>query len=398
MASLLPNPREPIIDQKGNINASWYRFFAQFERDFNESGPVAGSGISVSGETVSIASNGVSNAMLRDSLGCSVIGRAIGSTGDPGDIIATANDRVLMRSGDVVGFFPLTTPVSLSDGDFGDITVSGGGTTLTVDSNVVTFAKMQDIATDRLIGRDTAGNGDPEQITVGGGIEFTGAAGIQTSAFTGDATKTAGGTALTLATVNGNVGTFGSATQVAQITANAKGLLTAVANVSIAITSSAVTDFAEAVDDRTAALVQNGTGITWAYNDVAGTLTPTVTITQYTDEMARDAIGTALLGTANEITVTPNDGADTITVSLPAALTFTGKTVTGGTFTSVAGLTTSATGDVAVGQDFYLNRAGSATATSTISPISGSSLMAGRMAATSGSIPATASRSTPGPR
>lgn len=53
-------------------------------------------------------------------------------------------------------------------------------------------------ATDRLVGRDTAGAGAAEELTVGGGIEFTGAGGIQTSAFTGDVTKAAGGTAQTI--------------------------------------------------------------------------------------------------------------------------------------------------------------------------------------------------------
>lgn len=48
----------------------------------------------------------------------------------------------------------------------------------------------------------------------------------------GDLTCAASG-ACTFATVNSNVGTFGSATQVAQVTVNAKGLVTAVSNVTI---------------------------------------------------------------------------------------------------------------------------------------------------------------------
>lgn len=63
----------------------------------------------------------------------------------------------------------------------------------------ITFAKIQNITTDRLLGRDTTGTGDVEQLTVGGGIEFTGSTGIQTGAFTGDVTKSAGGTTLTIA-------------------------------------------------------------------------------------------------------------------------------------------------------------------------------------------------------
>ena len=82
----------------------------------------------------------------------------------------------------------------------GDVTGSGTGSfAATIANDAVTYAKIQNVATDRLLGRDTALSGDTEEITVGGGIEFTGAGGIQTSAFTGDATKTAGGTALTIA-------------------------------------------------------------------------------------------------------------------------------------------------------------------------------------------------------
>lgn len=54
---------------------------------------------------------------------------------------------------------------SLADGDYGDVTVSGVGTAITIDAGVVTLAKMANLATDRLIGRDTAGTGVPEALT-----------------------------------------------------------------------------------------------------------------------------------------------------------------------------------------------------------------------------------------
>ena len=91
------------------------------------------------------------------------------------------------------------SPGGVTDGDKGDITVSGNGSTWTIDPDVVTFAKMQNIGTDRLIGRDTPGTGDPEEITVGGGLEFTGSGGIQRSALTGDVTAPAGSNTTTIA-------------------------------------------------------------------------------------------------------------------------------------------------------------------------------------------------------
>lgn len=47
----------------------------------------------------------------------------------------------------------------------GDVTSSGDGAT-TIGNDVVTFAKMQNISTDRFIGRDSSGTGDPEQLTM----------------------------------------------------------------------------------------------------------------------------------------------------------------------------------------------------------------------------------------
>ena len=80
----------------------------------------------------------------------------------------------------------------------GDVTSVADGA-ITIAANAVGFTKLADIATDSLVGRDTAGTGDPEAITVSGGIEFSGTGSIRTGAFTGDVTKTAGGTALTIA-------------------------------------------------------------------------------------------------------------------------------------------------------------------------------------------------------
>lgn len=56
--------------------------------------------------------------------------------------------------------------VSAGDGDKGDITVSASGATWTIDNDAVTYAKIQNVsATDRLLGRSTAGAGDIEEIT-----------------------------------------------------------------------------------------------------------------------------------------------------------------------------------------------------------------------------------------
>lgn len=62
----------------------------------------------------------------------------------------------------------------VSDGDKGDITVSAAGATWTIDADAVTFAKMQNINTARLLGRGTAAVGDIEEITLGTNLSLTG--------------------------------------------------------------------------------------------------------------------------------------------------------------------------------------------------------------------------------
>lgn len=67
--------------------------------------------------------------------------------------------------------------------DGGSLTLSAGSvTTVAIADNAVTFAKLDNIDSDRLIGRDSAGSGDPEQITVGGGLQFSGSGGVEIAA------------------------------------------------------------------------------------------------------------------------------------------------------------------------------------------------------------------------
>jgi hypothetical protein len=53
---------------------------------------------------------------------------------------------------------------ALSDGDYGDITVSSSGTVWTIDPGVVTFAKMQAVSANILLGNDATGT-TVEEIT-----------------------------------------------------------------------------------------------------------------------------------------------------------------------------------------------------------------------------------------
>lgn len=66
----------------------------------------------------------------------------------------------------------------------GDVTAGpgSGSQAATIANDAVTFAKMQDIATDRLLGRDTAASGNVEEIPVSSGLEFTGGPGLRTTA------------------------------------------------------------------------------------------------------------------------------------------------------------------------------------------------------------------------
>lgn len=53
----------------------------------------------------------------------------------------------------------------LADGDYGDVTVSGSGTAITIDADAVSNTKLANMAASTIKGRATAGTGNPEDLT-----------------------------------------------------------------------------------------------------------------------------------------------------------------------------------------------------------------------------------------
>lgn len=91
-----------------------------------------------------IVNNAVTDAKLRDSSALSVIGRSANSSGDPADIAASVDGKVLRRSGTDLGFGQIVT-------------------------GAIDFA-----VTDRILGRDTTGAGAAEELTLSQVLDMIG--------------------------------------------------------------------------------------------------------------------------------------------------------------------------------------------------------------------------------
>ncbi len=173
------------VDESGNLTANNLSGTNTGDQTITLTGDVTGSG--TGSFTTTISNDAVTFAKMQNIATDKLIGRDTAGTGDPEEIgvgggIEFTGSGAIQRSA-------LT----------GDVTASAGSGSTTIADNTVNFAKMQNIATDKLVGRDTTGTGDPEEIGVGGGIEFTGSGAIQRSALTGDVTASAGANSTTIA-------------------------------------------------------------------------------------------------------------------------------------------------------------------------------------------------------
>ncbi len=199
--------------------------------------------------------------------------------------------------------------------------------TADVNNGSITYSKIQNISTNnRLLGRSTAGAGSAEEITVGSGLSLsagtltaTGGSGTVTSvaittpgfiSVSGSPITTSGTLALSLATQAANAVFAGPTSGTSAPTFRAL-----VAGDIPTLTSSKISDFDESVDDRVAALLVEGSGITLTYDDGSNTLTIEAPAAGYTDEDAQDAIGGILLDSTT-IDLSYNDTTPTITAGV----------------------------------------------------------------------------------
>lgn len=105
--------------------------------------------------TVAVATNGVTFAKMQDISTDTLIGRDTAATGDPEQIT-------------VGGGLEFTGTAAIQRSALtGDVTASAGSNATTIANSAVTYAKMQNVsATDKLLGRATAGAGVIEEIAL----------------------------------------------------------------------------------------------------------------------------------------------------------------------------------------------------------------------------------------
>lgn len=144
---------------------------------------VANSGI----QTTHIANGNVTFAKIENFSADTLLGRDAAGSGAP--TLISLNATLSMDGTNNLQRAALTGDVTASAGSNATTIANDAVTTAkladaTSTSTGVTFPKMRQIATDRLIGRDTASTGAPEEISLSSGLRWTGSQSIATALIT----------------------------------------------------------------------------------------------------------------------------------------------------------------------------------------------------------------------
>lgn len=197
----IPAPRVPITDERtGLMSREWYRFFSNM---FNQ---VAVDGTTASIQDLELSASGLAADSLTEvlksiqDLELSVLPQTASTGGTTYSVFTSTTNGLAPASGggttnylraDGTWAVPPGTGGGITDGDKGDIVVSGGATVWTVDTGVVTNAKLANVSTATFKGRTTAGTGSPEDLT---GTQATALLDVFTTTLKGLAPASGGGT------------------------------------------------------------------------------------------------------------------------------------------------------------------------------------------------------------
>jgi len=255
----------------------------------------AGAGLDLTGVQFSVETNGITDAMLRQSAGLSVIGRSANSTGDVADITAASDNQVLRRDGTSIGFGAVAT----------------GG----IADDAVTNDKLRESAALSVIGNATNATANPADIAAasdhevlrrsGTALGFGAVALNQAAAVTGALGFANGGTGQTSqqAAMNALAGAItsgqylrGNGTNVVMSSIQAGDVPTLNQNT----TGSAATwtTSRTLTIGATGKSVNGSADVTWTLAEVTGTTA--------TPQFGSLGVGTAASGTTGEIRATDN--------------------------------------------------------------------------------------------
>jgi hypothetical protein len=156
----------------------------------------AGTGLTLTGTQFSVTTNGITDALFRQSAGLSVVGRSANSTGDVADITAASDYQVLRRSGTSIGFGAVA--LDQSGAITGTLATGNGGTGLAsyTAGDIAYYAtgtalsKLAIGTANRILtSSGTAPQwSDPSGVTVGSATDATNADNVAVSASSTNAT------------------------------------------------------------------------------------------------------------------------------------------------------------------------------------------------------------------